>query len=54
VFFVSVAANGVSPTVSPLFATLVGEFISVAVKGLAQANCGREGNFVRSSDFEGV
>jgi hypothetical protein len=34
VFFVSVASKGFSKTVSPLFATLAGRFISVAVKGL--------------------
>jgi hypothetical protein len=53
-FLVSVAAKGVSHAVSLLFATVAGESISVATKGLTQANCGREGNFVRSSDFEGV
>jgi hypothetical protein len=54
VFFVSVASKRVSHAVSLLFATLAGEFISVADKGLTQANCLREGNFVRPSDFEGV
>src|SRR5260370_27381912 len=34
VFFVSVASKGFSQTVSLLFATLAGRFISVAVKGL--------------------
>jgi hypothetical protein len=33
-FFVSVAAKGVSPAVSRFFATLAGRFISVAAKGL--------------------
>ena len=36
-FFVSVAAKGVSHAVSLLFATLAGEPISVAAKGLTQA-----------------
>jgi hypothetical protein len=54
VFFVSVASKAVSPAVSLLFATLAGESISVADKGLTQANCLREGNFVRPNDFEGV
>jgi hypothetical protein len=34
VFFVNVASEGLSPTVSLLFATLAGRSISVAVKGL--------------------
>ena len=53
-FFVSVAAKGVSLAVSLLFATLAGGSIGVAVKGLTQANCWREGNFVRPNNFEGV
>jgi hypothetical protein len=54
VFFVSVASKGVSPAVSLLFATLAGESISVAAKGLTQANGWRERKFVRPNDFEGV
>ena len=53
-FFVSVTAKGVSHAVSLLFATLAGESISVAAKGLTQAGCWREGNLVRPNDFEGV
>jgi hypothetical protein len=53
-YFVSVASKGLSQDVSLLFATLAGESISVADKGLTQANCLREGNFVRPNDFEGV
>jgi hypothetical protein len=34
VFFVSVASKGLSQSVSLLFATLAGRFISVAAKGL--------------------
>ena len=52
VFFVSIASKGVSHSVSLLFATLAGGSIGVAVKGLTQANCGREGNFVRPNNFE--
>jgi hypothetical protein len=36
VFFVSVASNGFSWTVSLLFATLAGRYISVAAKGLRE------------------
>jgi hypothetical protein len=36
VFFVSVASKGFSYTVSLLFATLAGRFISVAAKGLRE------------------
>jgi hypothetical protein len=36
VFFVSVASKGFSYTVSLLFATLAGRFISVATKGLKE------------------
>jgi hypothetical protein len=54
VFFVSVASKGVRAAVSLLFATLAGESISVAAKGLRKANCWRESNFVRPNDFEGV
>src|SRR5713226_6637252 len=43
-FFVSVASKGLSPTVSLLFATLAGRFISVAGKGLTGADCWRESN----------
>ena len=53
-FFVSVAATGVSLAVSLLFAILAGGSISVAAKGLTQATCSREGNFVSPNDFEGV
>jgi hypothetical protein len=35
-FFVSVASKGFSSSVSPLFATLAGESISVANKGLME------------------
>jgi hypothetical protein len=51
-FFVNVASKGVSRAVSLLFATLAGESISVAAKGLMQANCRREGSFVRLNDIE--
>jgi len=54
VFFVSVASKGVSPAVSLLFATLAGQCISVAAKGLTQASGRRESNFVSRDEFEGV
>jgi hypothetical protein len=54
VFFVSVASKGVRNSVSLLFATLAGEFISVAAKGLTQAIGCRESSFVRPNDFGGV
>jgi hypothetical protein len=38
-YFVSVAAKGFSPAVSLLFATLAGECISVAFKGVRGAGC---------------
>src|SRR5713226_5943 len=43
-FFVSVAAKGLSPAVSLLFATLAGKSISVAAKGVRGALCWREGD----------
>ena len=54
VLFVSVASKRVSSAVSLLFATLAGESISVAVKGLTRAICRGEGNFVRPGSSEGV
>ena len=53
-FFVNVAAKGVSHAVSLLFATLGGKSISVAAKGLMEADCWRKGNWVGWEDFEGV
>src|SRR5260370_26078581 len=53
-FFVSVASKGLSQAVSLLFATLAGKSISVAAKGLMEADCWREGNWVAWEDFEGV
>ena len=53
-FFVSVAAKGVSSTVSLLFATLAGRCISVAAKGLTRTRCWRESNWVGTEDSEGV
>jgi len=53
-FFVSVAAKGVSSTVSLLFATLAGRCISVAAKGLTRTKCWRESNWVGAEDFEGT
>ena len=43
-FFVSVASKGVKFSVSLLFATVAGVFISVADKGLMGARCWREDN----------
>src|SRR5947209_24811 len=43
-FIVSVAAKGLSPVVSLLFATLAGKSISVAAKGVRGAICWRESN----------
>jgi hypothetical protein len=45
-FFVSVASKGVSFSVSLLFATVAGYFVSVAGKGLMAAGCWREGNAI--------
>src|SRR6266403_4623327 len=53
-FFVSVAAKGVSSTVSLLFATLAGRSISVAAKGLTRTKCWRESNWLGREDFGGV
>jgi len=53
-FFVSVASKGLTPTVSLLFATLTGEFISVAAKGLTGVDCWRESNCVGWKDSEEV
>jgi hypothetical protein len=55
-FFVSVASKGVSLAVSLLFATLAAESISVADKGLTQAQYEREVNFSFESpnDLGGV
>ena len=44
VFFVSVAAKGLSQAVSLLFATLAARSISVASKGVMGAKCRRESN----------
>jgi hypothetical protein len=41
-FFVSVASKGLSQTVSLLFATLAGRYISVAVKGLREEEARRQ------------
>jgi hypothetical protein len=40
-FFVSVASKGLSHTVSLLFATLAGRYISVAAKGLREEEARR-------------
>jgi len=53
-FFVSVAAKGFSLAVSLLFATLAGESISVAAKGLMGMKCWREGNGLGWRDLGGV
>jgi len=53
-FFVSVASKRFSSTVSLLFATLAGRCISVAAKGLSEADCWREGNWIGWEDFGGV
>ncbi len=53
-FFVSVASKGFSSAVSLLFATLAGESISVAAKGLMGAGCWRESNGLGCEDFGGV
>jgi hypothetical protein len=53
-FFVSVAATGVSRAASLLFATLAGRSVSVAAKGVRGANCWRESNGHGYDDFEGV
>jgi hypothetical protein len=53
-FFVNIASKKVSSAVSLLFAILAGRSISVAAKGLMQANGWREDSLVRSRDFEGV
>ena len=53
-FFVSVAAEGLSSAVSLLFATLAGRSISVAAKGLTRMNCRRESNWVGAEDCEGL
>jgi hypothetical protein len=57
VFFVSVASKGVRFSVSLLFATLAGRFISVASKGLGDARClkkvtGGDGRILE--EFEGL
>jgi hypothetical protein len=52
-FFVNIASKKVSSAVSLLFAILAGRSISVAAKGLMQANGWREDSLVRSRDFEG-
>jgi hypothetical protein len=54
VFFVSVASKGFSFSVSLLFAALVGSFVSVAAKGLTEAECWRESNGPGWEDFGGV
>ena len=53
-FFVSVAAKGLSIAVSLLFATLAGSCISVAVKGFTQAKYWRESNLLGWEDLGGV
>jgi hypothetical protein len=53
-FFVSVASKGVISAVSLLFATLAKEFVSVAVKGLKEPSCWRQGNALGWDDFVGV
>ena len=53
-FFVTVASKGLSVTVSLLFATLARRFISVADRGLAEADCWRESNWEGWEDFRGV
>ena len=53
-FFVSVAAKELSEAVSLLNATLTGRSISVAFKGLMDANCGRGGSRLGWEYFEGV
>ena len=53
-FFVSVAAKGLSSAVSLLFATLAGRSISVAAKGLMRTKCWRESNWVGAEDSEGI
>ena len=53
-YFVSVAFKGLSPDVSLLFATLAGESISVAAKGLMGAGCWLESNGMGCEDSGGV
>ena len=53
-FFVSVESKGLSDPVSSLFATLAGDLISVAAKGLRGAGCWRESNGLGWEDFGGV
>jgi hypothetical protein len=53
-FFVSVAGKGLSEAASLLFATLAWRSISVAVKGLMAANCGRESNSLGWEYLEGA
>src|SRR5713101_4149600 len=53
-FFVSVAAEGLSNRVSLLFATLAGRSISVAAKGLMGAKRWRGSNDLWWEDFEGL
>ena len=53
-FFVSVAAKGLSNSASLLFATLTREFVSVAAKGLTETFCLQEMNSAGREDLEGV
>ena len=53
-FFVSVAAKGLSPAVSLLFATLAGKSISVAAKGVRGRAESEKVTGAGREDLEGV